>query len=65
MVGLGGSLDGYAGDVKRAPKLFISLGLEWFYRLVLQPKRLGRMLVIPKYLRMAKKLQKQEKKEGR
>jgi len=65
MVGLGGSLDGYAGEVKRAPGLFIALGLEWLYRLLLQPKRLGRMLVIPKYLRMAKKLRKQEKKEGR
>lgn len=55
---LGGSVDVYAGTVKRAPKLFVSLKLEWLYRLVKQPRRLGRMLVIPKYLRMVKKYRK-------
>lgn len=47
---LGGSLDVYAGNVKRAPKIFIKLGLEWFYRLLCQPSRLGRMMKLPKYL---------------
>ena len=50
MLGLGGSLDSYAGTVKRAPKLFIKLGLEWFYRLLKEPKRFGRMLALPKYM---------------
>lgn len=49
MLGLGGSLDGYAGDVKRAPKIFIKLGLEWFYRLLKEPWRLGRMMKLPKF----------------
>ncbi len=52
---LGGSLDIYAGTAKRAPKLFIKLRLEWFYRLLREPKRLGRMMKIPKYLRFVKK----------
>lgn len=47
---LGGSLDGYSGNVKRAPKLFIKLGLEWFYRLCKEPKRIGRMMKLPKFL---------------
>lgn len=47
---LGGSLDVYAGTVKRAPKLFIKLGLEWFWRLLLQPTRIGRMMKLPKFL---------------
>ncbi len=46
---LGGSLDGYSGNVKRAPKIFIKLGLEWFYRLICEPKRLGRMMKLPKF----------------
>ena len=50
MLGLGGSLDSYAGTVKRAPKIFIKLGLEWFYRLLKEPKRFGRMLALPKYM---------------
>ena len=47
---LGGSLDVYAGNVQRAPDIFIKLGLEWFYRLLKEPKRLGRMMKLPKYL---------------
>ena len=33
-IGVGGSFDVMAGNVKRAPKLFRKLGLEWFYRLI-------------------------------
>ena len=49
MLGLGGSLDVYAGNVKRAPKIFIKLGLEWFYRLLCEPWRFKRMLKLPKF----------------
>ncbi len=47
---LGGSLDVFAGTVKRAPKIFIKLGLEWFYRLCKEPRRIGRMMKLPKFL---------------
>ncbi len=50
MGGFGGSLDVFAGNVKRAPKIFIKLGLEWFYRLCKEPKRIGRMMKLPKFL---------------
>lgn len=50
MMGLGGSLDGFAGNVKRAPRWMIRLNLEWFYRLVKEPRRLGRMMRLPKFL---------------
>ena len=50
MAGLGGSLDVFAGTVKRAPKIFQKLGLEWLYRLVKEPSRLGRMMKLPKFL---------------
>lgn len=46
---LGGSLDGYSGTVKRAPRMFIKLGLEWFYRLLCEPWRLRRMMKLPKF----------------
>lgn len=49
MLGLGGSLDAYAGTVKRAPRLFIRLGLEWFYRLLCEPWRIKRMMKLPKF----------------
>lgn len=47
---LGGSLDVYAGTVKRAPKIFIKLSCEWLYRLIKEPWRLGRMMKLPKFL---------------
>ena len=50
MAGLGGSLDSFAGTVKRAPKWMIHLNLEWLYRLIKEPKRFKRMLRLPKYL---------------
>ena len=47
MFGLGGTLDVYAGRVKRAPERWRSLGLEWLYRLLHEPKRLRRVLRLP------------------
>ena len=49
-IGVGGSFDVMSGNVKRAPKIFIKLGLEWFYRLITQPTRIGRMMVLPLFM---------------
>jgi len=49
-LGLGGALDVFAGNVKRAPKIFIKLNLEWFYRLLKQPSRIGRFMALPKFM---------------
>ena len=46
-LGIGGTLDTVVGKVKRAPKVFQRLGLEWFYRLMCQPSRIGRQKVLP------------------
>ena len=43
MVGIGGSLDVWSGTVKRAPKIFQILGLEWLYRTATQPERIKRI----------------------
>ena len=50
LVGLGGCLDIFSGNVKRAPVLFQKLGLEWFYRLCKEPSRIGRMMKLPLFL---------------
>ena len=49
-IGVGGSLDVLSGSVKRAPKVFIKLNLEWFYRLICQPSRWVRMLQLPLFM---------------
>lgn len=50
LVGLGGSLDVFAGTVQRAPERMQKMGLEWLYRLVKQPSRIGRMAKLPGFL---------------
>lgn len=42
-IGIGGTFDFIAGKAKRAPKAFRSLGLEWLWRLITQPQRIGRI----------------------
>lgn len=50
IIGNGGTIDGLAGNVKRAPDIFIKLGLEWFYRLIKEPKRITRQIVLPIFM---------------
>ena len=50
MIGAGGSLDVFAGTVERAPERWQKAGLEWLYRLKKEPKRIGRMMKLPKFL---------------
>lgn len=57
--GVGGSLDVVSGRVKRAPLLMQRLRLEWLWRLIKQPSRLPRMMVIPKFMWRVKKEKKQ------
>lgn len=50
MAGLGGSLDVFAGVAERAPESWQKLGLEWLYRLIKEPSRIGRMSNLPKFV---------------
>lgn len=50
MIGLGGSLDGFAGHVRRAPRWMIRCNLEWLYRLIQEPRRIVRMTRLPRFL---------------
>ncbi|MCD8090504.1 MAG: WecB/TagA/CpsF family glycosyltransferase [Clostridiales bacterium] len=50
IIGVGGSFDVLSGNVKRAPEFYRNHGLEWFYRLVTQPTRFKRMLVLPVFM---------------
>jgi N-acetylglucosaminyldiphosphoundecaprenol N-acetyl-beta-D-mannosaminyltransferase len=42
MIGVGAAFDIHAGIIKDAPKLFKIIGMQWFYRLCKEPKRLWR-----------------------
>ena len=45
--GIGGTLDVLAGTVKRAPQLFCNMGLEWLFRLMAEPSRIKRQMILP------------------
>ncbi len=43
-------MDILSGNTKRAPEIFQRLGLEWLYRLIKEPSRIKRQLVLPKFM---------------
>jgi N-acetylglucosaminyldiphosphoundecaprenol N-acetyl-beta-D-mannosaminyltransferase len=49
-IGVGGTFDYLAGRVRRAPSMIRRLGLEWLYRVIRQPWRIGRIAVLPVFL---------------
>lgn len=57
-MGVGGSFDVLSGHTKRAPQFFQNHHLEWFYRLLKEPSRIGRMMVLPRYLKAVRDSQK-------
>lgn len=61
--GQGGTFDYEAGKIKRAPKVFQKLGIEWLWRLAKEPKRIIRMMALPKYLIIV--LLKKDKTKGK
>jgi N-acetylglucosaminyldiphosphoundecaprenol N-acetyl-beta-D-mannosaminyltransferase len=46
MIGVGAAFDYHAGTIKRAPKWMQDCGLEWFYRLASEPRRLWRRYLV-------------------
>lgn len=50
IIGNGGTMDILSGDSKRAPEIFQRLGLEWLYRLIKEPSRIKRQIVLPKFI---------------
>ena len=49
-IGVGGTLDVMAGTMRRAPVWMQKAKLEWLFRALLQPKRAGRLLALPKFV---------------
>jgi len=54
-MGVGGSFDIIAGNLKRAPKWMINIGLEWLYRVTKEPFRIKRLATIPEFILMVLK----------
>jgi N-acetylglucosaminyldiphosphoundecaprenol N-acetyl-beta-D-mannosaminyltransferase len=48
-IGVGGTLDVFAGVVRRAPRLFQRSGIEWIWRLAHNPRKIGKVLALPRF----------------
>ena len=59
-VGVGGCFDVISGNVKRAPKLFIKLRLEWLYRALTDFKRFKRLVAIPRFMKCVRKYKREK-----
>ena len=59
-IGVGGCFDVISGNVKRAPKIFIKLKLEWLYRGLTDFKRIKRLAAIPKFMSKVRKVKKEK-----
>ncbi|WEG13588.1 WecB/TagA/CpsF family glycosyltransferase [Pullulanibacillus sp. KACC 23026] len=49
-IGVGGTIDILAGEVKRAPAMWQKYNVEWLYRLLSDPTRFKRMMVLPVFM---------------
>ena len=49
-IGVGGTFDVMAGVMKRAPLWMQKAKLEWLFRGMLQPKRIGRLMALPRFV---------------
>ncbi len=54
-IGVGGTLDVLSGTVRRAPRLFQKLRLEWLWRLLSNPKKIGKVLLLPRFVALVLK----------
>ena len=59
-IGVGGSFDVISGQVERAPQFFQKMGLEWLWRLLKEPWRWKRMMALPKFTILVKKVKRKK-----
>lgn len=65
VMALGGSIDVWAGCVRRAPEPVRRVGFEWLWRIASDPARLHRAAALPAFVRLAMRESRQRKKLAR
>lgn len=49
-LGVGGTFDVFSGRVRRAPGIIQKLKLEWLWRLLLNPRKIGKVKMLPRFV---------------
>ena len=52
LIGVGGTFDVLSGNVRRAPRLFQRIHLEWLWRVLSNPRKIGKVALLPRFVRL-------------
>jgi N-acetylglucosaminyldiphosphoundecaprenol N-acetyl-beta-D-mannosaminyltransferase len=55
LIGVGGTFDVLSGTVRRAPKLFQALRIEWLWRVLSNPKKINKVMLLPRFVRLVRR----------
>jgi N-acetylglucosaminyldiphosphoundecaprenol N-acetyl-beta-D-mannosaminyltransferase len=58
LIGVGGTFDVLSGNVKRAPKVMQKVRLEWLWRVVSNPRKISKVLLLPRFVRLVRQARK-------
>ena len=58
LIGVGGTFDVLSGNVKRAPKVMQKARLEWLWRVVSNPRKISKVLLLPRFVRLVRQSRK-------
>lgn len=54
LIGVGGTLDVLSGQVKRAPLFMQRMRLEWLWRVLSNPKKINKVMLLPRFVRLVR-----------
>lgn len=55
LIGVGGTLDVLSGATRRAPRWMQRLALEWLWRVINNPKKISKVLLLPRFVTMVRR----------
>lgn len=58
LIGVGGTLDVLSGNVRRAPRWMQKIALEWLWRVMTNPRKISKVMLLPRFVSMIRRAQK-------
>ncbi|HZO86886.1 MAG TPA: WecB/TagA/CpsF family glycosyltransferase [Chthonomonadaceae bacterium] len=65
LIGVGGTFDVLSGRTRRAPAWMQKFHLEWLWRVLVNPRKINKVLLLPRFVRLVRQEQKQATLDGR
>ena len=58
LIGVGGTFDVLSGNVRRAPKVMQKARLEWLWRVLSNPRKISKVMLLPRFVRLVRRARK-------